>query len=266
MPPTQRIVAILQRAILDDDFRARLFADKHRTVEEFDLTPDEMQAIDRLEPEHLESFVGGLIAHAVIPIRATKRFVVVTQGQRDQVSPPDLPILVGPEVVFGNGLHPSTKLCLRELERRVKLGMSVLDLGTGTGILAIGAAMLGASRVMAVDIVPEAAESARRNVAQNKVADRVEVQHGTLSDVLAAGYHADIVVGNLLAPIIIHMAEHGLADTLKPGGVLIVAGLTLKQRRHVERALWNAKLRVVRRQTETDWSMLVARQRRLLIF
>jgi len=264
--PAERVLSIIRRATLDDEFRAKLFANPDDALAEYDLSPDETAAIRRLQPEHIDSFVGGLVAQQFIPIRASRRFVIVAEGNQNQVSPPDLPIIVGPEIVFGNGLHPSTQLCVRELEKRVKPGLTVLDIGTGTGILAIAAARLGASPILAVDILPEAADAARRNVEMNGLVDQITVEHGSLAEALARGFRADIMVGNLLAPIIIALAGQGLSETLNPKGVMILAGLTNKQRGGVEAALRQNGLSVFARRRQGDWTALLARKRQGRVF
>lgn len=257
---SQRILTIVRRATLDDAFRAELLARPDDALAEYDLSKDEKAAALRLKPEHIEAFIGGLVVHQFLPIRASRRFVVVTEGLKDQVSPPDQPIMVGPEVVFGNGLHATTQLCVKELERQVKTGMTVLDIGTGTGILAIVAARLGAAQVLAVDIQPQAAEAARRNVQRNGLADRIVVEQGSPAIALARGFRADVVVGNLLAPIIIELAGQGLAETVRPGGKMLLSGLTRKQRGPVEAALKRNGLKVFGRKEQDNWIVLIARQ------
>ena len=118
-------------------------------------------------------------------------------------------------MAFGTGSHPTTALCVRALERLVKPGDVVYDVGTGSGILAIAAAKLGAGRVTACDIDPVAVQVAKANIAQNGVAERVRVVEGDWTS-LPPG-EADIVVANIVADVIIEMAED-LPRLVRAGG------------------------------------------------
>ncbi len=257
--PTARILHIVRRAVIDDDFRARLFERPDEALAEYPLSAQELDALRRLKPEHLEGFVGGLVAHHFLPIRASRRFVVVMEGVPAPLGPADLPILVGPEIVFGNGIHATTQLCLTALEEFVRPGMAVLDIGTGTGVLAIAAARLGAAAVLALDILPEAVEAAQRNVERNGLADTIRVEQGSLDRALAEGFQADVITGNLLAPILISLAGQGLAAALTPGGRMILSGLLKSQRGPVEAALRKNGLAVFKRRRQGGWMALLAR-------
>jgi ribosomal protein L11 methyltransferase len=112
--------------------------------------------------------------------RVGQRIVIVPSWRRHRASPEDVIIRLDPGMAFGTGLHPTTRLCLQALERSLGPGANVLDLGTGSGILAIAAARLGARRVLALDIEPVAVGVAQENVRRNRVARRVHVSEGSL--------------------------------------------------------------------------------------
>lgn len=164
-------------------------------------------------------------------------------------------IVLDPGMAFGTGLHPTTQMCLMALEEHVQPGTSLLDLGTGSGILSIAGAKLGAWRVLALDNDPQAVEVARENVRRNGVEDRVTVMEGSLAQ--AHGCF-DLVVVNILARVIVEMLEQGLAARLTPEGRLILAGLIAEQETEVAEALRRAGLEPIERHQIDDWVGLVA--------
>lgn len=160
-----------------------------------------------------------------------------------------------PGMAFGTGTHPTTWMCLLALEDRVRPGARVLDLGTGSGILAIAAARLGARRVLALDTDPQAVAVARENVHRNGVADRVRVARGSLAQAVG---RFDVAVVNILAQVLIEMADQGLARRLAPDGRLIAAGLLVGQEGDVREAFRRNGLTIVGRQQMEDWVALEA--------
>jgi ribosomal protein L11 methyltransferase len=167
----------------------------------------------------------------------------------------DIVIDLDPGMAFGTGLHPTTQLCLEALEKLVRPGIKVLDLGTGSGILAIAAAKLGAQSVMALDNDPVAVKTARENVATNGVQKVVTVANGSLPGV-ARRY--DLVVVNILARVIADMLREGLGAYLEPGGKLVAAGIIADQEAQVNEALRHGELALSERQQRGDWVCLVA--------
>jgi len=139
----------------------------------------------------------------------------------------------------------------------VEPGMRVLDLGTGTGILALVAARLGATEVLAVDNDSNAVAVARRNARDNDVAHVIRLLHGSLPDV---GGAYDLVVANILAHIIIDMAKSGLAARVRPGGMLVVSGILAEQAGDVSVVLGQQGLRVTERRQQDEWITVVARK------
>lgn len=165
----------------------------------------------------------------------------------------EIVIDLDPGMAFGTGLHPTTQMCLKTLDEHIRPGMRLLDLGTGSGVLAIAGAKLGAEKVLALDTDPQAVKIARQNAHRNGVAQRVRVQEGSLAQVEGT---FDLVLVNILASVISRMAEEGLADAVAPGGRLVAAGLVADQEEEVLQALRGAGLeRVGRRQME-DWVTL----------
>ena len=184
--------------------------------------------------------------------------VVIKPSWRDYVPQPEEIVLeMDPGLAFGTGLHPTTQLCVAALEDFLHPGMRVLDLGTGTGILALVAARLGATEVLAVDNDSNAVAVARRNARDNDVAHVIRLLHGSLPDV---GGAYDLVVANILAHIIIDMAKSGLAARVRPGGMLVVSGILAEQAGDVSVVLGQQGLRVTERRQQDEWIAVVARK------
>jgi ribosomal protein L11 methyltransferase len=195
-----------------------------------------------------------------------KRLKVLRIGERLVIRPSwldydaaagDVVIQLDPGMAFGTGLHPTTQLCLCALEELVRPGMKVLDLGTGSGILAMAAAKLGAKRVLALDSDQQAVSVARANVNDNGVDGLVSVRRGSLSDV--SGRH-DLVVVNILARVIVEMVEEGLSERLRPDGVLITAGIIVDKSAEVIRAFERSNLELVDQRQRGDWISLLAKR------
>ena len=182
----------------------------------------------------------------------------------DDARPDDVTLVLDPGMAFGTGLHPTTQSCLRALEEIVAPGMTVLDAGTGSGILAIAAARLGAAHVAAFDTDALAVRATQDNAAQNRVADRIHVWRGELDSTAAAAGPGpwDIVVANILAPIIIRLlSEDGLLGYVAPDGHLILSGIIDEQGPDVEAALAAAGGQVRRVISAGDWVSYVAGHR-----
>lgn len=188
------------------------------------------------------------------------RLVVRPSWEEYQLQPGELAIDLDPGMAFGTGTHPTTALCLGALQEVLAQNDLVVDAGTGSGILAIAAAKLGAERVIACDLDPVACRVSRENVALNGVADRVEVREGDARPVLrSVAGQANVVVANIVAEVIAAFAPD-LAAALRPDGVLLAAGIIDHKRPLVEQALAEAGLRVVDRREQERWVLLRVRK------
>lgn len=188
-------------------------------------------------------------------LRVGRRMVIQPSWREHAAEWDDVVIVLDPGMAFGTGLHPTTRLCLAALEDRVREGMSVLDLGTGSGVLAIGAAKLGAGKVLAVDNDDIAVQATGQNVALNpEVAGVITAADGTIEAVGEEQF--DLIVANIIARVIIEVAAP-LAAALKPDGILIASGIIAERADEVALALAAVGFHHYERRVEGDWVALV---------
>ncbi len=172
-----------------------------------------------------------------------------------QIKPDDVVLTLDPGMAFGTGLHPTTQMCLQALEELVQPGHAIFDLGTGSGILAIAAAKLGAARVLGVDVDEVAVQTAVTNTALNHL-HNLTFQKGTLDTVTEKGW--DIVVVNILAPVIVGLLENNhLLSYVKPGGRLILSGIIEEQAEDVKTAVTQAGGLIHKTLQMTDWVAII---------
>ncbi len=145
------------------------------------------------------------------------------------LGPDDIVLALDPGRAFGTGAHPSTALILELLPRLVTPGMSVLDVGCGSGVLSVAAALLGASSVLGVDIEDEAVRVTRANAALSNVLSAVVA---TTTPVAAVSGTYTLVLANILAPVLVALAEH-IVERVAPGGHVVLAGLIDTQVDHI---------------------------------
>jgi ribosomal protein L11 methyltransferase len=193
------------------------------------------------------------------PLKIGERLLIVPAWiQMD--SGARLPIRIEPGMAFGTGVHPTTQLSLQLLETAVEVGASVIDVGCGSAILAIAAAKLGAAKVTAVDIDAQALENARYNAQINGV--DIELGVGSVAELLAGKYRlqqADVVVANILAPVLIRLLDAGLGQLVKPGGTLLLSGILEDQGTQMRVALQEAGMKITEERMIEDWLGLAAK-------
>ncbi|ACX51757.1 ribosomal protein L11 methyltransferase [Ammonifex degensii KC4] len=185
------------------------------------------------------------------PFRVGKRLVIKPTWAAYEPGPGEVVIELDPGLAFGCGTHPTTRICLRLLEKWLRPGMKVYDVGTGSGILAIAAALLGADWIWAIDEDEVALRVARENVARNGVADRVQVLRGNLLE--GKEEKADLIVANLTAELILQLLPQA-AKLLLPGGLLIAGGIPVERKGEV---LSSSPLVLVEELAEEGWVGLV---------
>ncbi|ATH92454.1 ribosomal protein L11 methyltransferase [Bacillus glycinifermentans] len=192
------------------------------------------------------------------PVKISEKFTIVpTWEEYTPVHTDELIIEMDPGMAFGTGTHPTTVLCIQALERYVKEGDSVVDVGTGTGILSIASAMLRADRVEAYDLDPVAVESARLNSKLNKVSDRIEIKQNNLLDGVAG--EKDVIVANILAEVILRFTKQAYS-LLKQDGYFITSGIIQQKKQEVKDALLKEGFTIIEVLSMEDWVSIIAKK------
>ncbi|MEO8468516.1 MAG: 50S ribosomal protein L11 methyltransferase [Chloroflexota bacterium] len=204
-------------------------------------------------------WAGAWKAHFPV-MRIGKRLVIKPTWRRHRSLPGDLIIALDPGMAFGTGLHPTTRLCLGAVERSAErgelAGARVVDVGCGSGILAIAAARLGAADILGVDTDPIASEATDANARRNRLARVIRSRVGSLP---SGEPPHDLVLANLIASVLIALAVELHAE-LRPGGVVLASGIFMDREADVAAAFRAAGLEIFERTTEGDWVVLAARR------
>ncbi len=194
------------------------------------------------------------------PVRIGKRLIIRPLWTEVEPLPDDVIIALDPGMAFGTGTHPTTQLCLEAIEDSMPPHLDVLDLGCGSGILAIAAAKLYATKVVAVDIDELAVKITLENAEQNGVAEKIVAQQGSLETLITSARRFDFMVVNILAKVIITMCDQHLGDLVRPGGTAIFSGIIDTQADDVEIALRKTGLEPFARRQQGDWILIEAKR------
>jgi ribosomal protein L11 methyltransferase len=269
--------------LVDDGLAARLDPSRPATVRAYVPGPDGAAA--RRAVETVEGALGHLVAFGLRPIgelrtrsvheadwatawrrhfpvlRIGRRLIIRPTWRRHRGTPDEVVVALDPGMAFGTGLHPTTRLSLAALEAAVDRGAlgsegRVLDVGCGSGILAIAAARLGGQVVVGLDIDPLAIEATRANARLNRVAGHIRARLGSLP---SGSRPFDLVLSNLVAALLVDLAP-ALRTEVRPGGTLVASGVFLDREPDVRMAFEVADLSIEDRLAEGDWVALVARR------
>jgi ribosomal protein L11 methyltransferase len=166
---------------------------------------------------------------------------------------------IDPSMAFGTGTHPSTQLCLEMVETYTRPGQPAIDVGCGSGILAIAALRLGASHALAVDIDPASIKSTNENAAANQVQQNLECALGSVAEILQGKFslrQAPLVLVNILAPVIVRLFDAGLAGLVAPAGMLVLSGILAEQAEDVKTAAAQHGMQFKEMRQIEDWVAL----------
>lgn len=167
-------------------------------------------------------------------------------------------IEIDPGMAFGTGTHETTTLCMVLMEKYLKDGDSVMDVGCGSGILAIAAAKLGCKDILGIEIDPDAVRTAIENVELNKADDVVVVKEGDLTK--GVDKVVDLMVANLMAPLVIELSG-AAADHMKDGGIYISSGILIEKKEQVAEAVVAAGFEIVEILEKGEWCAIAAQKK-----
>ncbi|KIL38290.1 50S ribosomal protein L11 methyltransferase [Gordoniibacillus kamchatkensis] len=203
------------------------------------------------------------------PLRVTERLTIKPTWEPYDASPNEIVLELDPGMAFGTGTHATTSLCLKALEQVIRPSDDVIDVGTGSGVLAIAAAKLGARHVLALDLDPVAVSSATENVRLNGLEEAITVRHSDLLQALKDSGSGEsvgvrmpvqVVVANILAEIILLFIDD-VAQVLPSGGRYIVSGIITAKEQIIEEALSAAGFGIESKDSDQDWVVFVARKK-----
>lgn len=270
--------------VLDEGLSARVDPTRPATVRGYVSALD--SAVSRAAIEQVRRDLGHLQAFALRPIGELEtrvvhdedwahawkeHFPVMRVGRRVLIQPTwreheaaddDVVLRLDPGMAFGTGLHPTTRLCLAGIERWDDAGFvkgrDVLDVGVGSGVLSICAGLMGARSVLGIDTDPLAVETTVANAELNGLGGVIVARAGSLP--LAEPREFDLVVANVIAGVLIDLAQD-LAATVRPGGGrLLASGIFNEREAEVRRAFVSAGLMIVGSRSEGDWVALEAQR------
>lgn len=193
------------------------------------------------------------------PVKITEKITIVpTWEQYKAANEDELIIELDPGMAFGTGTHPTTVMCIQALEKIVRSGDTVIDVGTGSGVLSIAAAKLGAQRVFAYDLDEVATTAAQQNIKLNNVQHLVTIMQNNLLENVQET--AQVVVANILAEVVIRLADQATVH-VEPDGYFITSGIIQQKKQEVKTALENAGFVVVEEIMMEEWITFIAQKK-----
>ncbi len=195
------------------------------------------------------------------PIHISNRIVIKPPWETYHPHPGEIVLTINPKMAFGTGHHESTQLVMRTMEKYIKNTMTILDIGTGSGILAILAEKLGAESVVAIDDDPIALKNALENAQLNALSDKVKFYRAQPENIHASQY--DLVLANINCNILIKYAQL-FSQLLKPKGMLVISGILRTDEVKMMDAYEKAGFRLIEKNALKDWMSLVFSPRKLV--
>jgi ribosomal protein L11 methyltransferase len=190
------------------------------------------------------------------PAKITENIVIKPTWEEYEAMGNEKVIEIDPGMAFGTGTHATTRMCVKHLEKYIESEEdTVLDLGCGSGILSIAAALLGSKHVYGVDIDPNAVTASAENTELNGLSDIIEISYGDVTEGL--GMKADIIVANLMADLIIMLAPD-IAKHLKGKKIFISSGILEEKLNDVVEAVQNSGFKIIEVLHEEEWCAIAA--------
>lgn len=189
------------------------------------------------------------------PTKVGEKIVIKPIWEEYNKNPGEIIVELDPGMAFGTGTHETTRMCIKALERHVSEETTVFDIGTGSGILSIAAAKLGAKNVIGVDLDPVAVVSAKQNVSYNDLKN-IEILYGDLMEVVKG--KANIVIANIMADIIMFLTE-GVKAFIEDGGYFISSGIIINKKDDVLNKLTQCGFKIQEINIEGEWVCIVAK-------
>ena len=187
------------------------------------------------------------------------RYIVVKPGWEDyEPAEGEFVIEMDPGMAFGSGLHETTSMCVKALEKYMPEDAAVLDVGTGTGILAMAAVLLGAESALGIDIDEEAVRVAAENIRKNGLESSIAVMKGDLME--GVDYRADVIVANLMADLVMMLSPAAGAQ-LGPGGIYITSGILDTKEETVKKAIEDSGFDIIEVLADGEWRAIAAVRR-----
>ena len=194
---------------------------------------------------------------SIQPIHVSDRFVIAPSWNMD-VDNSKTVIIIDPKMTFGTGYHETTRLMIRLLEKYITTGNTVLDVGTGTGILAIAAAKMGANHVIGIDIDEWSLDNGIENTRKNGVENDIEIRIGSLEVVTESNF--DIILANIIRNTILELLDV-MIKKLSIHGKIILSGLLVADQPIIEEALNERNFKIISVLKENDWIAIAAERK-----
>ena len=192
------------------------------------------------------------------PIHLGEHIVICPGWLNYEKQPGEKVIEIDPGMAFGTGTHETTGMCAALIEKYVQPGQRVIDIGTGSGILAIVAAHMGAGEVLATDLDAVAVRVAAENAHLNGFGEKIDCRCGDLLDVVDVS--GDVVIANIIADVILMLAKP-VRERIVPGGIFICSGIAIDRREDVRRALLENDYEILDAPVKGEWAAFAARKR-----
>lgn len=190
-------------------------------------------------------------------IKTGSRFVIKPSFRNYIPEPGEIVITIDPKMSFGTGEHPTTKLMLQMIDKFVKDGMRVIDVGSGTAVLAIAAVMSGAASAIAIDNDQWCYENGIENCKLNKVQDKIEVKLASIENI--SGKNFDLIAANIQKDVLLNISDE-IYDKLKEGGTAILSGLLKDDENEINRKYYSSGFNLISKKQMDEWIALVFRK------